>query len=218
MYKRQLLDTFVPVLIKSTGKELVSPKTYAGKLYSLISPNFRYIALQSHEKTRASSNSISSDTESKLDELTPVSYTHLDVYKRQHFDLLEEGQQYTFAEMLQLWHAPQQYVQLYVKLTPLAVDQRLLTIRQLLKHALLDTALSENEERMEQLTRCLLQETFDRWYRDEFAHIRGLKRRTAVQLLEHYDEVQRFVPDFQTESDAVFAVHNACLLYTSRCV
>ena len=126
-----------------------------------------------------------------------------------HFDLLEEGQQYTFAEMLQLWHAPQQYVQLYVKLTPLAVDQRLLTIRQLLKHALLDTALSENEERMEQLIRCLLQETFDRWYRDEFAHIRGLKRRTAVQLLEHYDEVQRFVPDFQTESDAVFAVHNA---------
>ncbi len=126
-----------------------------------------------------------------------------------HFDLLEEGQQYTFAEMLQLWHAPKQYVQLYVKLTPLAVDQRLLTIRQLLKHALLDTALSEDEDRMEQLAHCLLQETFDRWYRGEFAHIRGLKRRTAVQLLEHYGEVQRFVPDFRSESDAVFAVRNA---------
>lgn len=74
---KTLLDTFVPVLIKSTGKELVSPKTYAGKLYSLISPNFRYIALQSHEKTRASSNSISSDTESKLDELTPYERLHL---------------------------------------------------------------------------------------------------------------------------------------------
>lgn len=77
---KTLLDTFAPVLIKSTGEELVSPKTYAGKLYSLISPNFRYIALHSHEKTGAFSNSASSNKKSEkdlLDELTPYERLHL---------------------------------------------------------------------------------------------------------------------------------------------
>ena len=77
---RTLLDTFIPVLIKSTGKELVSPKTYAGKLYSLISPNFRYIALHSHKKARPFSDCALSDRESEkdlLDELSPYERLHL---------------------------------------------------------------------------------------------------------------------------------------------
>lgn len=48
------------------------------------------------------------------------------------FTLLEEGQQYTFEEMYQLWHQKEVYVRLYTMLTPLPIDQRLLTLRQLI--------------------------------------------------------------------------------------
>lgn len=48
------------------------------------------------------------------------------------FTLLEEGQQYTFEEMYQLWHQKEVYVRLYTMLTPLSIDQRLLTLRQLI--------------------------------------------------------------------------------------
>lgn len=53
-----------------------------------------------------------------------------------YFDCLEEGQQYTFEEMRLLWQQDQIYVRLYAKLTPLPVDQRMLTLRQLLKRDL----------------------------------------------------------------------------------
>lgn len=52
------------------------------------------------------------------------------------FTLLEEGQQYTFEEMYQLWHQKEVYVRLYTMLTPLSIDQRLLTLRQLIKRDL----------------------------------------------------------------------------------
>ena len=122
------------------------------------------------------------------------------------FTLLEEGQQYTFEEMYQLWHQKEVYVRLYTMLTPLSIDQRLLTLRQLIKRDLVSQYTGDAE--LEQLGKCLLERPFSEWYRGSFGHICGLTRRIAMGLLQHYTQLQAFIPDFTTESDAVFALNN----------
>lgn len=126
------------------------------------------------------------------------------------FTLLEEGQQYTFEEMYQLWHQKEVYVRLYTMLTPLSIDQRLLTLRQLIKRDLVSQYTGDAE--LEQLGKCLLERPFSEWYRGSFGHICGLTRRVAMGLLQHYTQLQAFIPDFTTESDAVFALNNMMAL------
>jgi hypothetical protein len=126
------------------------------------------------------------------------------------FTLLEEGQQYTFEEMYQLWHQKEVYVRLYTMLTPLPVDQRLLTLRQLIKRELVSQYTGDTE--LEQLGKCLLERPFSEWYRSSFGHIRGLTRRTAMELLQHYTKLQTFIPAFTAEPDAVFALNNMTAL------
>ena len=126
------------------------------------------------------------------------------------FTLLEEGQQYTFEEMYQLWHQKEVYVRLYTMLTPLSIDQRLLTLRQLIKRDLVSQYTGDAE--LEQLGKCLLERPFSEWYRGSFGHICGLTRRIAMGLLQHYMQLQAFIPDFTTESDAVFALNNMMAL------
>lgn len=126
------------------------------------------------------------------------------------FTLLEEGQQYTFEEMYQLWHQKEVYVRLYTMLTPLSIDQRLLTLRQLIKRDLVSQYTGDAE--LEQLGKCLLERPFSEWYRGSFGHICGLTRRIAMGLLQHYTQLQAFIPDFTTESDAVFTLNNMTAL------
>lgn len=52
-----LLDTFVPALV-SADADFSSPKSYAGKLYYLISSNFKYIAKQDYSEDDSSIKSI----------------------------------------------------------------------------------------------------------------------------------------------------------------
>ena len=124
-----------------------------------------------------------------------------------YFELLEEGQQYTFEELRLLWQQEEVYVRLYAKLFPLSVDQRMLTIRQLIKRDLVSQNIGD--EALEQVTQCLLEKPFGAWYEKDFGHIRGLTRQTAMLMLQHYPEIQAFIPEFRTEADAVFAVSNA---------
>ena len=124
-----------------------------------------------------------------------------------YFELLEEGQQYTFEELRLLWHQEEVYVRLYAKLSPLSVDQRMLTIRQLIKRDLVSQNIGD--EALEQVTQCLLEKPFGAWYEKDFGHIRGLTRQTAMLMLQHYPEIQVFIPEFRAEADAVFAVSNA---------
>lgn len=93
------------------------------------------------------------------------------------------------------------------KLSPLSVDQRMLTIRQLIKRDLVSQNIGD--EALEQATQCLLEKPFGAWYEKDFGHIRGLTRQTAMLMLQHYPEIQAFIPEFRTEADAVFAVSNA---------
>ena len=112
--------------------------------------------------------------------------------------------------MYQLWHQKEVYVRLYTMLTPLSIDQRLLTLRQLIKRDLVSQYTGDAE--LEQLGKCLLERPFSEWYRGSFGHICGLTRRIAMGLLQHYTQLQAFIPDFTTESDAVFALNNMTAL------
>lgn len=129
---------------------------------------------------------------------------------RGYFELLEENQQYTFEEMRLLWRQEEIYVRLYIMLTPLSVDKRMLVIRQLVKRDLVSQYTTDEE--LSQLGQCLLRMPFTEWYQGPLGHIRDLPRQTAIQLLQHYDQVQAFVPEFHTEADAIFALNNLSIL------
>lgn len=123
-----------------------------------------------------------------------------------YFDLLEDGRQYTFEEMWLLWRQDEIYARLYSMLTPLPVDRRLLTLRQLLKYGLVSRHIGDQE--LEQLAHCLLEKPFSEWHQGTFGHIHGLTRRTAMRLLQKYDQVQVFIPELQSEADAIFVLNN----------
>lgn len=147
-----------------------------------------------------------------LNSLTARNLQACDTVERgsSHFDLLEDGRQYTFEEMWLLWQQDEIYVRLYAMLTPLSVDRRLLTLRQLLKHGLVSHHMEDQE--LEQLARCLLEKPFSEWYRGVFGHIRGLTRRTAMWLLRKYEQLQVFIPEMQSEADAIFALNNGAVI------
>ena len=147
-----------------------------------------------------------------LNSLTAKNLQACDTVERgsSYFDLLEDGRQYTFEEMWLLWRKDEIYVRLYAMLTPLSVDRRLLTLRQLLKYGLVSRHMEDQE--LEQLARCLLEKPFSEWYRGAFGHIRGLTRRTAMRLLQRYEQLQAFIPELQSEADAIFALNNEAVI------
>ncbi|WP_373210070.1 hypothetical protein [Allofournierella massiliensis] len=147
-----------------------------------------------------------------LNSLTARNLQACDTVERgsSYFDLLEDGRQYTFEEMWLLWRKDEIYVRLYAMLTPLSVDRRLLTLRQLLKYGLVSRHMEDQE--LEQLARCLLEKPFSEWYRGTFGHIRSLTRRTAMRLLQRYEQLQVFIPELQSEADAIFALNNEAVI------
>ena len=147
-----------------------------------------------------------------LNSLTAKNLQACDTVERgsSYFDLLEDGRQYTFEEMWLLWRQDEIYVRLYAMLTPLSVDRRLLTLRQLLKYGLLSRHMEDQE--LEQLARCLLEQPFSEWYRGAFGHIRDLTRRTAMRLLQKYEQLQTFIPELQSEADAIFVLNNGAVI------
>lgn len=147
-----------------------------------------------------------------LNSLTAKNLQACDTVERgsSYFDLLEDGRQYTFEEMWLLWRKDEIYVRLYAMLTPLSVDRRLLTLRQLLKYGLVSRHMEGQE--LEQLARCLLEKPFSEWYRGAFGHIRGLTRRTAMRLLQRYEQLQVFIPELQSEADAIFVINNEAVI------
>lgn len=68
------------------------------------------------------------------------------------------------------------------------------------------------DQELEQLARCLLEQPFSEWYRGAFGHIRGLTRRTAMRLLQKYEQLQAFIPELQSEADAIFVLNNGAVI------
>lgn len=127
---------------------------------------------------------------------------------------LEEAM-YTFRELQALAYAPKQYPALYRRLTLTRVDDKLLVIRQLLKHRLLPADLTEGQ--MEELARRLSQKPLDRWLQADFSHIPNMDKRAAVELLANLDAVQRFLPDIHKAEEASYAVRNRENLKNCSC-
>ena len=71
---RTLLNIFVEILINHSGEELLDTRTYAGKVFKLISANFIYIAENEHEDIRK----LETEAE-KLDALKVYDKLHLAV-------------------------------------------------------------------------------------------------------------------------------------------
>lgn len=147
---------------------------------------------------------------------TTVLRTILEVYRRLHPDgkialMAPTGRaSRRMSESTGFEDQKEVYVRLYTMLTPLSIDQRLLTLRQLIKRDLVSQYTGDAE--LEQLGKCLLERPFSEWYRGSFGHICGLTRRIAMGLLQHYTQLQAFIPDFTTESDAVFTLNNMTAL------
>lgn len=71
---RTLLNTFVDILVHHSGKELLDTRTYAGKVFKLISANFIYIAENEHTNISNLENK-----EERLDALSVYDKLHLAV-------------------------------------------------------------------------------------------------------------------------------------------
>lgn len=74
---RTLLDIFVRTLISSDTDAIENSATYGGKIYRLISPNFKYIALYDYDSDKA----VSDGNETKMQ---MKSWEKLTIYDKIH--------------------------------------------------------------------------------------------------------------------------------------
>lgn len=77
-----LLDVFVDSLINHSGKELMDTRTYCGKIFALISPNFVFRTLHGH----ATSEEIAMENKAQTDD--PTSYIVEKLDKLSRYDRL----------------------------------------------------------------------------------------------------------------------------------
>lgn len=114
--------------------------------------------------------------------------------------------EYTFSELKTLRYAKEQYITLYDLLNIPRVDDRLQTIREMIKRDL----VSENftEDMLTSLAGALSRQRLGVWRERELAHIRGLGYLESVRLLMVYDQIQHLLPELQTWEEALYVVRN----------
>lgn len=117
-----------------------------------------------------------------------------------------EDREYTFEELRILRYAARPYYKLYLNLNIARVDERLIRIRQMLKHHLLAGELSD--QAITKLAQKLEEKTIDRWRDTEFAHLRGISSNDLVRCLTVYDDIKRFLPDATRWEEAIYAARN----------
>lgn len=143
--------------------------------------------------------------------LNSITAANLEACGRASYDRIYLGrltlQRYTFQELLTLASAPAHYVELYDRLKCARIDDKLIIIRQLLRHQLLPDNLSA--ACCEQLAEHLSVKPLDRWQREDMAHIQGLSKADATKLLAHMNQLKRFLKDFRRADDVSYAVRNA---------
>lgn len=119
-----------------------------------------------------------------------------------YFELLEEGQQYTFEELRLLWHQEEVYVRLYAKLSPLSVDQKMLTIRQLIKRDLVSQNIGD--EALEQIGS--FGSRFSGGEKQRIAIARAILKNAPILILDEATSASD--PENQMEIDR--AIQNLC--------
>lgn len=120
---------------------------------------------------------------------------------------LLEQRTYTFSELCLLSQSPTVYARFYKLLALDRVDDRLLALRQLLKHELLSDALSD--QALEQLAVCLSQKSLFRWRDEDLQHISGITLQQCVELLMLPQEFRRFWSALRNASEAAFLIRQS---------
>ena len=119
--------------------------------------------------------------------------------------------EYTFDELKTLFKARRIYAAFYNCLRIERTDERLLTLRQMLKRELLDSLVSDQ---VEAVAVRLSEKPFMEWKDSVFAHIAGLTPKQCVRLLYAYDSVKRFLPEIHTANEAAFLIRHSDKLET----
>lgn len=113
--------------------------------------------------------------------------------------------EYTFDELKTLYDAPQAYITFYNHLEIVRTDDRLLTLRQMLKRELLT---GFNEDQVVAVATRLSEKPFGTWKDAEFAHIKGMTPVLCARLLAAYDSIGRFIPDIRNANEAFFLLRH----------
>ena len=128
-----------------------------------------------------------------------------DLRKKTHIHLLAEGI-YTFAELKTLWYVSPSYIEFYNRLHIQRVDERLIVMRQLIKHNLLSESLKIQE--IDILAQRLSQKSLSRWYADHFSHIHGISMAETLHFLLEYDKLEQFLCDMSSKEEMLYAIRN----------
>lgn len=113
---------------------------------------------------------------------------------------------YTFEELKLLSISERQYYVLYHELSYERSDSRIRVFRELVKYKCLPDKMEKDE--LIHLGECLSQKALSAWMHEELRLIKHLRHHTAVQLLAHWQELKRFVPELTEENQVLFLLRN----------
>ena len=121
------------------------------------------------------------------------------------FNSLKE-KNYTFEEIATLYNAKKQYITLYNEMLDLKVDERLLRIRQLIKKDLLSNITDDDD--IFKLAEKIKIKPLYLWIEKDFKNIKELACSDALQILIHYDDLQKFIPEINNSFELAYLLRN----------
>lgn len=122
---------------------------------------------------------------------------------------LMAGRTYTFPELAALYDSSDIYLSFYHMLRSDSQDYRLKVFRQLRKHDVLQSDMGDS---LPLLADKLSVKTLYDWKEQEFGHITGLTVNDVIQLLIHFEAIERLLPGIHNRLDAVLALRNLAVL------
>lgn len=108
-----------------------------------------------------------------------------------------EKEDYTFEEIRQLCGQKDRYIQLYHLLEYERVDDRLRVFREITKKQCIPGDISKEE--LQTLGKYLSKKTLSSWMQNEFCRIKNLNAETCIRILAHKEELERFLPDIDSQ-------------------
>lgn len=121
-------------------------------------------------------------------------------------DNLKE-QKYTFEEIETIYNLGEKYIKLYNELLDLKVDQRLLRIRQLSKKNLLSNGISDDD--IKKLAEKIKIKPLYKWLELDFNKIKDIKIEHVIQILIHYEEIEKFVFEIKNYKELLWILRNS---------
>lgn len=143
-----------------------------------------------------------------LNEITLKHLLRLKTMEDRHnsyISILKE-QNYTFEEIATLYNVHQKYIKLYNGLLDLKVDERLLRIRQLIRKDLLDGITDDND--IIKLAEKIKEKPLYSWLEKDFNHIENIKANDVLQILIHYENVKRVIPEIKDSKELSYILRN----------